>query len=443
MEAILYTERVATPIIVSENDVVEVIPFTNENRYFKFYVPNPNDRGIMIIEEISFAEDAENLIIRIEANRPPSEEVFQKEEIFYSNTSSSFVSFFVKPESWHYIEIKFRNESIENVLEGSSKLRFKLRYLSNVLSEVTQTFGLLENDTSCNSSIFKTFYNNNVTDIIPYVQYDLLREASTESFVFSYELVKEMDANRAIPINITDKHFSLLKFDIREGTDIGGTLQFIIAFKPKVSRKNSRLVMEDEPQEHVVVACIRRGGIEIPTWPNLCVSSDVERPAQLMLNKTVDNSSILIPFPESGTWYASFKLFCGKCEPCNCSDDCQREYQECSLACELDCVNNENCSSCLENCRKTILELENCTGCDCDGPCMRNENITCNSSIIFDIGSKPCILGQCSQNGRCMFMISDGVVFSTCVCSNRYRGLFLSFNIKYIILKNIIFYFYF
>ncbi|KAJ8925288.1 hypothetical protein NQ315_009117 [Exocentrus adspersus] len=422
VEAMLYARKIELPIIITENDVIEVSPLTNENRYFKFFVPNINDHSIMTIQELSFSKDAESLLVQIETGRPPSEESFQNEEVFYPNTSYLSFQFSVTPATWHYIKIKIQNTTTQNILEGLSVVRFRLRLLSNILPPDTSSYSVLENETSSENSTFKLFHNNKVTDMIPYIQYDLLREASTDSFVFSFELIEEMDSNIAIPLNMTNEHFSLLKFDIYESSDIGGTLQFILAFKPKISRKNAKLVWESEPEDHVVIACIGRQGIEIPTWPNLCVSNGVEKPAQLMLNKSVDNTSVLIPFPESGTWYATFKLFCGKCESCNCSDSCHRQYQECTLTCELDCADDSNCSYCFENCRNDILELDDCVGCNCDGPCLKNENVTCNSSIIFDVGSKPCLLGQCSKNGRCMFMVSDGIVFSTCVCSNRYRG---------------------
>ncbi|KAJ8963972.1 hypothetical protein NQ314_005231 [Rhamnusium bicolor] len=413
----LYIEKAATPLIISENDIIEVISLTNEIRYFKFYVQDLRDHGILTVEDIYFAENVENLVIRIEINKPPASTVSQKEELVFPNTTSANILYWVKPNSWHYIEIKFQNETVQNK-EEMSNLTFKIRYFSDILSDESNT---LENRIIYNNSISKIYYNK-MTNVIPYKHYDLVRESSTESFLFSFELEEELDSNVAVPINMTNGHFSLFKFNVREGSDTGGTLQFIMAFKPKIKRKNSRFIFVNEPEEHVIIACIRKGRMELPTWPNNCVSDRINKPAQLVLNKTVENSTILIPFPESGTWYATFKLFCGKCEPCNCSDDCQERYEACTINCELNCINGENCSYCAYDCRNIVIESESCAGCNCDGPCMKNENNTCNSSIVFDIGSQPCVSGRCSGNGRCMFMVSDGVVFSTCVCSNKYRG---------------------
>ncbi|KAJ8970061.1 hypothetical protein NQ317_012036 [Molorchus minor] len=396
VEAVLLVKKADTPIIISEDDLIEVISSINE-------------------------KNVENLVVRIDINKPPSSEVFQSQETLHPNNSNS-VLFFTKPDSWHYIEMIFQNQSIENTIESLSNLTFRIRFYMDTLLESHSSYKELANKTFYNNSISKVFYDNRIIDTIPYKRYDLIREASTESFLFSYELEAELDSTVAIPVNMTNKHFSVFKFNIREGSDLGGTLQYIMAFKPRVKREDSIVTVEKEPAGHTVIACIRRGAIEIPTWPNKCVLNGVENQSQLVLNSTVTNSTILVPFPESGTWYASFKLFCHTCDLCNCTESCQEQYEACTESCELNCITGFNCSSCATDCKQLIVEAEDCSGCNCDGGCLINENNTCNSSILFDVGSQPCVLGRCSDNGKCMFMVSDGVVFSTCVCSNKYRG---------------------
>lgn len=351
--------------------------------------------------------------------KPPSENYFMKNEVVYPNVSSTRIMFSAKPESWHYLEFRLRNKTLADT---SSNFTFRLRYFSNMLPQELPEFQYLENKTLYNNSYSKTFHNNRITDLVPYKQYDLVREASSETFIFSYELEEELNSNVAIPINMTNQHFSVFKFRVREGTDIGGTLQFILAFKPRLKKIGAAISVEDEPENHTVIACIRKSIIQIPTWPDNCVSNNVEIKAPLLLNKTVENSTILIPYPEAGTWYATLKLFCGKCEPCNCPQHCQNQYEECTKHCEQNCVISGNCEQCPKNCSKTVIGTKNCEGCNCDGPCLKSSGSICNSSILFDIGSHPCIFGQCSKNGRCVFMVSDGVVFSTCVCVNKYRG---------------------
>ncbi|KAG5893246.1 hypothetical protein JTB14_013407 [Gonioctena quinquepunctata] len=423
VQATLSTHRILNPLIISEGDQIPITMSLNESRYFKFFVPNSNDHAIMKMNDIQFCDEAGHLIFRIETKKPPSENIYQKQEKFDVNVSSASVLFWTDPDAWHYIELIFQRKSdVESEANCNCSVKFDLRYYSNQLSEESSDFEFLQNETYFNHSFSKTFHNYKITDLLPYKHYDLIREASSESFLFAYELEQELDSRIAIPINMTNTHFSLLKFKINEGIDVGGTLQLIMAFKPRIKKGASSFTIEDEPKDHVIIACIRRGVIEVPTWPNNCVSKGSDKPAQLVLNQTVENSTILIPYPESGTWYATFKLFCGTCKPCDCPQSCQSQYEACTIECNLNCVIYGDCEYCATNCSKQVIHSKGCSGCNCDGPCLKNKDSICNSSIVFDIGSHPCIFGQCSKNGRCMFMVSDGVVFSTCVCMNKYRG---------------------
>lgn len=410
--------------MITDDNLFQLIASSNENRYFKFFVQSSNDQAVLFVNNIIFPDNSKYLTVRIEANKPPSERVHHKQEIIYSNTTSSTLFFSTNPDAWHYIEFIYDGKN-DNTTTGN--LTFQLKFISNELPENSNHYTLLTNETYFNNSVSKTFHNYKITNLVPYKQYDLIREATSETFFFSFELEKELESKVPIAINMTNSHFSLLKFRLREGTDVGGTLQFILAFKPRIDRSQYTFY-KAEPSDHVVVACIRKGAMEVPTWPNNCVYNDVNKQSQLILNSTNENSTILIPYPESGTWYATFKLFCGTCKPCTCSKSCQKQYEDCVIDCELNCDVPWDCQLCTTNCSSQIISSDDCKGCDCDGPCLKNDNVTCTSSLLFDVGSHPCIFGQCSRNGRCMFLVSDGVVFSTCVCMNKYRGKFSHFK---------------
>lgn len=417
MESTLYGRKIKESIIISENDLTQASLSKRDSHYFKFYIPLSIDHAFVFITNIIFSSENDSLLVRLNAMKPPSEKNYIKEETIFPNSSSTVIMFFSIPDSWHYLEFKLRNNTFPD--QTSSNFTFTVKYFTNMLSTEYSTFQYLENKTLFNNSYSKTFHNNKLTDLVPYKQYNLVRDASSETFIFSYELEEELYSKVAIPVNMTNEHFSVFKFRVNEGTDIGGTMQFILAFK---SNTNVTSTVESTLGNHTVVACIRKGLIEVPTWPGVCVSNGFESTAPLILNKTVVNSTILIPYPEFGTWYATFKLFCGKCEPCKCPQDCQMQYEQCTKECDQNCSIVGNCEQCTMNCSNAIISKKACEKCDCDGPCLKKPKSVCNTSIVFNIGSHPCIFGQCSKNGRCVFMVSDGVVFSTCVCINKYRG---------------------
>lgn len=127
---------------------------------------------------------------------------------------------------------------------------------------------------------------------------------------------------------------------------------------------------------------------------------------------------------KSTTFDFVFRLFDGSCEPCNCSDECDTRYQTCVDYCEQNCGEEIVCNECMQSCRKSVLSTTECTQCNCTGSC-QSETVTSNSSVVFDVSSYPCVTGKCGNNGRCVFMVSGGIVYSTCVCSNNYRGKLL------------------
>lgn len=176
-----------------------------------------------------------------------------------------------------------------------------------------------------------TPYNQNNQQ---YIVLDLIRKSNSESFTYSYELPQEN--TRQIKLNSTK--IVVLKFHITDISDVGGTLQYSLAVKSTF--------------RHKIIGCLSPNEIMLPKWPL----------GPLMLNRTHINSTIHIPYPEVGVYYASFKLFC---------DDF----------------------------------VKNCT-----------ENIT------FDISSQPCLNGECTDRGRCVFLVSSGFVYSACSCTDRYRG---------------------
>lgn len=419
LDSCLFVRKTSTPTIVSENQLVDVMSQSNETRYFMFLVPDNMDHALLSVEGIKFATSLKQVSIRVQARKPATKESFLSQRTLNSSSPSLQFLFITEPLIWHYIEIDF--QPISEDTEHVSELNFQLRFFLNRLPTekfVSQTVG---NVTLYNMSVVaKNYQTRRLTDLQPYTQYNLVRESTSKSFSFSYKLQPEMDYNMFVPINVTANQFSVLKFNLLQGTDIGGTLQYAMAFKPRVTKNKNIITFSDEPKENIVIGCIQKNSIAVPTWPKYCVSNDISMLSPIILNTTTDNSTVLIPYPESGTWYASFKLFCGACEPCECPDDCQQDYETCVINCELNCT--DACQNCVESCRNSILSRNECSMCNCDGPCKKNSSKTCNSSIMFDTRSSPCYYGDCGRQGKCTLLISEGIAYSTCLCVNNYRG---------------------
>ncbi|KAH1006200.1 post-GPI attachment to proteins factor 6 isoform X1 [Dendroctonus ponderosae] len=415
IDASVYVSRVENPTIISENRIVEVV-LSNASRHFTFLAPEGLDSALVDVEIADIPSKVKRVVLRIGARSPPTEKVFLVEKLLNASDPSAQIAFGAEPRTWYYLAV-----SAESSSDASEKVALNLhpKFFSSKLPSsdtfVAQKHG---NATLYNMSVVHKYYQMfRLADVQPYKQFDLVRDSATESFAFFYKLQPELASNSFVPINVTSEEFSVLKFELQRGVDIGGTLQYILAFKPRISRTKHTLRLLPEPESHTIVGCIQRNHLAVPVWPKYCASDEDSFLAPIVLNATVSNSTVLIPFPESGDWYASFKLFCGSCEPCDCPAACQAEYERCTIGCELS--SSENC---VAECSSKALSSEKCAACDCDGPCRRNSSRSCSSSVIFDVSSRPCYFGECGKQGECGLFISDGVAYSSCRCSNNYRG---------------------
>ncbi|KAL1502276.1 hypothetical protein ABEB36_007442 [Hypothenemus hampei] len=406
VDVTVYVRQVESVRIIADSQFIVLNGETNQTQYFKFLIPESIDHVILNIQNVQISSG--QIDVKMQARKPPTDSIYLLKRSF--NTSQQIV-FPTESHNWYYLAFDYKTLDIVS-------LEFQLHYFSNQLElqpSIVQTYG---NITLYNmSAVHKYFDTFSLVDVQPYKQLELVKESSTDSYLFSFKLSPEVDSNMFIPINITIDGFSVLKFQLEQGSDIGGTLQYILAFKPRVLRKGHFINLVKEPESHVVIGCIQKNSISVPIWPKYCSSESGLYVSPLILNSTEINSTVLIPYPESGIWYASFKLFCGTCVPCDCLESCRSQYEQCIINCELN-----NFKNCVQDCRDKVLSTDQCASCNCDGPCLRNISSSCNSSIVFDISSRPCYYGDCGRQGRCGLFISDGVAYSSCLCSNNYRG---------------------
>lgn len=288
------------------------------------------------------------------------------------------------------------------------------------MNAVTSTFAIHYYTNKLNTNVSQLYYKNALTKTLrkdyalPYKEYDLIRLGNTDTFVYSYEMrSSNNDEVSPLSLNMSSTDLTVLKFKLSEFIDIGGTLHFIIVYKPN---QNGNLYAKDN---YVVIACIHGKSKLLPTWPNKCKDDDgnlIE--SQVILNKTTTNSSVLIPYPEPGIWYVTLQLYCDACETCKCAKSCRKTYSECRRNCERGCT---VCTNCTETCHKSMKRNLGCENCDCYGGCMKKAT-PCNTSVIFDVGSFPCINGNCGKHGKCTFSLAEGFVYSACLCTDKYKG---------------------
>jgi hypothetical protein len=278
-----------------------------------------------------------------------------------SHYDDDLIEFYPIENAWHYIDVKFFDANEASSKSNSSSAPVNTLNTTNAAVQHIQYSILIEfqlkktpemdtssqikagdddaNDGNKNGNDFLNFIppmpKNRVFD-----EYPLLRQTYREFFMYDYDLVP--DANGTVPtyINLTSRIPALMKFEIGDVYDIGGTLTFAIVMKsdsfdtsPPLSSSPSnvhhqtssldingepaiaeKLIAEEmKPSNQTVIICIRLNEPGIPTWPDKCTYGRQTFTANAIINNTNElsgTSVVHVPFPESGVWYVTMGLFC-------------------------------------------------------------------------------------------------------------------------------------
>lgn len=493
------------PKIVNSNEEYKDILLTNstERSIYKFFVPRNVDICIWKITITKPCDTCPGIRFQVNSQSMPSSKNYLKEALFHSNDTEMNVEFYPHEESWHYFDLKFISNDSEDVpinfnnlsttsaptttttTQLPSSRAVKSDHIEFTVSITFQNFLNIEEEEAYDNERFyieqpKSFpvrTRNRLFD-----NYPMLRQTYREFFMFDYDLLPDINGTVPTSINMTAGVTTLMKFDVGDVYDIGGTLSFAVALRydihgnmidsaPSISSPSEeaivaeKLVSEAPSSNQTVIVCMRLNEPGIPTWPDKCVYGRHTFPASSVINNTDADSGtglVHVPFPESGKWYVTLGLFCRNTETAARTtiidsvknfikkhvEKLENMKSPCSCATELNLQGYKEClrdDRCLNQLNETVtLKIKECL---MDSKCTpfhdrlslafekhhkytteqsvnigSNNDGTCNSSIMFTIASNPCVSGRCGRYGKCYHYMSGGFVFSTCLCLKNYRG---------------------
>ncbi|KAL3288490.1 hypothetical protein HHI36_002932 [Cryptolaemus montrouzieri] len=405
--------------LLTENYSYQIQSRRNGSYYYQFST-TPNIKEVILkIEKLEGADNL-NITLRLNYESLPSVTKYVESKTISRSDSELEIPYWLNKDGRYFLELHF---------DKNNELETSVGFSLNAVS-LDQTFrrknlrASLSN--KLNPRLFKSaaidYYQDKTTGTIePYTTYKLIKESGSESFLYTFNINHEQENEFMVPIplNLTEENFSVLKFEIEDIIDTGGTFEFSINFRPQTD-SDGRVKFFPESVDQIIVGCLSQDVYEIPSLPRHCSRNGIRNIAPIIINNTVDNSTVLLPFPESGTWYASLKLFCRPCSKCKCYRECSQLLQNCISRCSCDTVNS--CSKCSMRCKADVEKQDKCRNCNCDENCEISTG-SCNSTVMFDLSSFPCVMGKCGPNGKCQFMVADGYIFSACSCRNKYRGM--------------------
>ncbi|VVD00981.1 unnamed protein product [Leptidea sinapis] len=375
---ILYTDlQVKREEDIEIIDCYNDIPLTKIPVLYKCMARDTTDSLTLVFEvnDVVANNTSEFLTFQIQTFSIPSDEnylVYCK----YSpglNFVNTVISFNPAPNSWHYIKIDYINGNASKIADCES-------YTGDSVDEVNKTV------------------------------VDLMRDDKGRFFTFDYGLPTTDLQDATSLVNITSNETKSLRFKVNQFLDIGGnlaieasvlmSLKYFMGYKRQFVNETLLTFTEDDKFFKVVI-CMEIDKPSIPLETGKCKFNDNVKPALFVLNSTDSDSiydKVIIPYPESGTWYLTFRLFGDKVVcPCRKFDNGTKYYVETNPSRRVE-------------------------GTDILANDTREGGTEGNATVVLSISSTSCINGRCSNDGACGLNTFGGLVMSFCSCSAGFGG---------------------
>lgn len=250
---------------------------------------------------------------------------------------------------------------------------------------------------------------------------ELMRDDKGRFFAFDYGFPTTDIQDSTSLVNLTASDVTTVRFQVNQFHDIGGTLSIeaslLMSLKYymgyKREPKKGLLAFTEDNQYFRTVICLDVGHASIPLEDGTCRYNDHIKPALFVLNSTDSDTiygKVFIPYPDSGLWYLSFRLFCDSVVcPCRLSEDGNKYYVETNSS------KNIKISD-------VITVASNQT---------RLGETNCNSTVVLSISSTSCVSGRCQNRGSCLLNTFGGMVMSYCACTSGFGGKILNLFLFY------------
>lgn len=296
---------------------------------YKFFVPRDVDICTFKLTITRSCTECRDINFYVQAHSLPTSKNSLHSTVINVSASNSVIEFYPHENAWHYIDLKFLDnlnassanstgtQSLLNVQSIEYSVKIEYQYKKQANDEEGSKNG------TDNTNKYIPPMQNRIFD-----EYSLLRQTYREFFMYDYDLVPDANGSVPLSINLTSRVPALMKFDIGDVYDIGGTLTFAISMRTDamgsgaiessgITAPSVHIDLNGEPaiaekltnemkfSNQTVIVCIRLNEPGIPTYPDKCVYGRHSHTANTIINNTNEDTgtSVLhIPFPETGTW---------------------------------------------------------------------------------------------------------------------------------------------
>ncbi|XP_075678918.1 uncharacterized protein LOC113790952 isoform X2 [Dermatophagoides pteronyssinus] len=248
------------------------------------------------------------------------------------------------------------------------------------------------------TKIMATLDDDDLVNMTTFTWYNLTRYQSSDVFTFRYspKILNDessndknqsySNSNQSDFIEIDNDRFALFNFTIIPQYDIGGNLQIDFAISPWTNHN-------DTHQNVTAILCLTHNRLPPLSLSSNGIRFDEHCYGHLVSNTSQTNfttmgsslQSLVVPYPQSGTWFISILVRCYSSNDDDIDDD-------------FNSLMNTDFST---------------TSCD----------YLNKTSIMIDIHSSACLNNRCLNNGKCQQYLNVGLLYSTCSCRAGWKGL--------------------
>lgn len=198
------------------------ITLKSEPETYKFFVADNIDHIYVSFNTPNPCKYCKNIVVTVQESRIPDKEHYLDKMHFDNNNQvNNVMQVWPYENRWHFIDFRY---DLENVTQDfTTDISISFKFISGINSTA------IKNETD--DLYFKTSVDKKLTSkykslqsILPYKQYDLMRIGSADNFLFDYDLPPFKNGTVPLTLNVTFKEMTVLKFQIYDVIDIGGTL---------------------------------------------------------------------------------------------------------------------------------------------------------------------------------------------------------------------------
>ncbi|XP_035778518.1 uncharacterized protein LOC118459348 [Anopheles albimanus] len=255
----------------------------SEPNTYKFFVP----AGVAIVTWRLHITDAclncTDVTFFVQAHGlPTGRDYLQNALICPNQTGDVSIDFYPHESAWHYVDLDFLrpDEKLAQALTGKNStatvapppanrslddgseqeveyLRFTIELIYHMLDDDGSSSDRTNNELPPSVEPTQTDgMGGEVAKSLPsrtFDRYPVLRQTYREFFMFDYDLLPDVNGTVPVTLNLTSGTPALMKFDVNDVYDIGGTLSFAVAMRQDLKASLIDARHQESTNEHAGV----------------------------------------------------------------------------------------------------------------------------------------------------------------------------------------------